>query len=73
MVMALALSFTEGAGEPALTLHVSVDGDDAAAGTEAAPLGTLPEAQQRVREHLADDPAPDVEVVLHEGVHRLTD
>jgi hypothetical protein len=59
--------------EPALVVHVSVDGDDTAAGTAAEPLQTLPAAQQRVREHLAQEPASNIVVTLHPGVYRLTE
>ncbi len=63
----------EANAEPALVVHVHVDGDDAAAGTVAEPLQSLPAAQQRIREHLAESPASDVVVILHEGVHRLSE
>jgi hypothetical protein len=64
---------SETTAEPALTLHVAVDGDDAAAGTAGEPLQSLPAAKQRVRDHLAQEPASDVLVILREGVYRLTE
>lgn len=56
------------AAEP-VTFYVSPSGDDAAAGTEAAPFRTLGRAQQAVREVARTAP---VQVVLREGVYRLT-
>jgi hypothetical protein len=64
---------SETTAEPALTLHVAVDGDDAAAGTAGEPLQSLPAAKQRVRDYLAQEPASDVLVILREGVYRLTE
>lgn len=59
--------------DSALVIHVCVDGDDSSPGTAAEPLQTLPAAQQRVRAHLTNDRASNVVVVLHQGVHRLTE
>ncbi len=76
VLLAVAASMmvaSEANAEAALVVHVGVGGDDAAAGTAAEPLRTLPAAQQRVRRHLAEERASDVVVILHEGVHRLTE
>ena len=50
--------------------HVSPSGDDAAAGTEAAPFRSLAKARDAVRAANAAMTG-DLEVVLHDGVYRL--
>lgn len=55
------------------SVHVAVDGEDANPGTDALPVATLMAAQQRVRQHLRENPQRDVTVWIHDGVYRITE
>ncbi len=55
------------------TFHVAPDGDDAGAGTRAAPLATVHRAQRAVRAHLKENPGEAVTVVIHPGTYRLAE
>jgi len=71
---ALPLLFAMAAAQAQTTLHVSPQGDDANAGTDAAAALRTPEAaQQRLRELREDDAPGPFSVVLHDGVYRLDD
>jgi len=63
-----------GLGAPALALelHVSPRGDDANAGTAAAPFRTLERARDEVRARRADASARGATVWLHAGTHTRT-
>lgn len=55
-------------------LHVAINGDDQAMGTHQAPLATLHEAQQRVRNWLSQEEATGpITVHVHAGTYRLTE
>ena len=62
---------------PAVVLHVAPRGDDAAGGTEAAPLATLAGARNAVRKlragHGGALPAGGVRVVVHGGTYPTAD
>jgi hypothetical protein len=59
---------------PPLSVHVAPWGDDDAnPGTREKPLQTLPAAQKHVRRHLRANRASDIEVVVHDGVHYLSE
>jgi len=62
---------------PAFVLHVAPHGDDAAGGTEAAPLATLAGARHAVRRLRAEQggapPAGGVRVVVHGGTYPTGD
>jgi len=62
---------------PAFVLHVAPRGDDAARGTEAAPLATLAGARNAVRKLRAGNggtlPAGGVRVVIHGGTYPTAD
>jgi hypothetical protein len=79
IILAAALVITGAIGttaanaqDPGLTLHVAVDGDDAAAGTSDDPLATLSGARDAIRA-LGDHPAGGVTVLVHEGVYQLSE
>ncbi|MCF7955966.1 MAG: right-handed parallel beta-helix repeat-containing protein [Phycisphaerae bacterium] len=59
---------------PALTLqfHVSVEGDDTAAGTGTSPFRTLERAKIEVRKMIAEGLQEPVTVFLHGGTYELT-
>ena len=63
--------------EPAVVLHVAPQGDDKAAGTEAAPLATLGGARDAIRRLRADRggtlPAGGVRVAVHGGSYSMAD
>ncbi len=54
-------------------IHVAPQGSDEAAGTIAAPVASLMRAVEISRETRAAAPADEIAVVLHGGVHRLTE
>ncbi len=62
---------------PGCLLHVAPNGDDAAAGTESAPLATLAGARNAIRKLRADGggvlPAGGVQVVVHGGTYSTSD
>ncbi|RIQ36701.1 right-handed parallel beta-helix repeat-containing protein [Jiangella rhizosphaerae] len=62
----------EARAQPAVTIVVAPDGDDANPGTEAAPLRTLMAAQQAVRD-LSTIPDGGVSVLLRGGRYELPD
>ncbi|MEV0584315.1 PDZ domain-containing protein [Nonomuraea sp. NPDC050310] len=79
LLLAAALAaggLTVAGATPALaadpTFHVSPDGDDAAAGTEAAPYKTIARAQRAVREALPGASGP-VRVRLRGGTYYLAE
>lgn len=53
-----------------IVVHVAPSGDDAAAGTAAAPLATLAAARDRIRKE-RKKPSDLAEVILHDGYHLL--
>lgn len=63
--------------EPAVVLHVAPRGDDAAGGTESAPLATLAGARNAIRKRRAGQggalPAGGVRVVVHGGTYPAAD
>ncbi len=54
-------------------IHVAPQGSDQATGTVAAPVASLRRAVEISRQMRADTPAEEIVVVLHGGVHRLTE
>jgi len=55
-----------------LEIHVSLQGDDRNNGSENQPLASLPAAQQRVRELIANGHNSPIEVRIGSGVWRLS-
>ncbi|WP_121118296.1 right-handed parallel beta-helix repeat-containing protein [Croceibacterium ferulae] len=68
IVAALLASVSAIAAEAQVTVHVSPDGNDRAAGTAERPVRTLPRAQELVR---AANAGNDVTVVLADGTYDL--
>jgi hypothetical protein len=68
LLAAPAWAQTEGLKRPLVTIAVSPDGDDSAAGTPEKPFRTLPRAQAEVRKSNATS---DVTVQIADGVYRL--
>ncbi len=58
----------------AVVVHVSPEGDDRNAGTEAAPLATFLEARDTVRRRRQAGEGGDgpIAVIIHGGVYRIT-
>jgi len=66
------LSVTPAAHAASTTIFVSPTGNDQAAGTAAAPLGSLAEAQRRARAALTSGDTP-VRVLLQDGTYPLSE
>ncbi|NLF17803.1 MAG: right-handed parallel beta-helix repeat-containing protein [Lentisphaerae bacterium] len=75
MATGLATALATVAAAAELTLAVAPDGDDAAAGTAAAPFRTLQRARDAVRRLKAESGLPDggVRILLRGGVHTLAE
>jgi len=73
LLVAMVLTTPPARVPPAYVVHVSPDGDDNAAGTEAAPLRTPAAARDRLRALRADGRPGDAEVVLAAGRYALSE
>ncbi len=62
-------AWAQAADRSVRAIHVSVDGNDASAGSAAAPLATLEGARERVREMREREGEPTMIVHIHAGVY----
>ena len=71
LLTAFALVLVSSAASASVVIWVAPDGKDDAAGTQAAPFGTLLRARDEVRKIAAEGIKDDVIIQLRSGVYRL--
>ena len=71
LLTAFALVLVSSAASASVVIWVAPDGKDDAAGTQAAPFGTLLRARDEVRKIAAEGMKDEVIIQLRSGVYRL--